>query len=281
MNIGIVGVGLIGGSLGMALRETNQHQVCGYDVDHSVHQSGKHCVDYFAESIEQLAQESDLIVIAVPIEHFKETFSKLSASKAIITDVSSVKQSVIDSVKAVCNSVPPYFVPGHPIAGKEESGAQSASTELYKNQRVVLTPLRETDQQAVQTVAEMWSSIGSKVEYMNSHDHDRIFAMCSHLPHILAYTLVNCLHGTDDCNKLGHYAASGFRDLTRIAASNPNLWRDICLSNKENMVATIQVFSKELAQIKQALETDNAEYLQKAFAQAQRYKKELDDSENE
>ena len=277
MKIGIIGIGLIGGSLGLALKRTGEHTVYGYDQDHTARQIGVQCVDHVTDSIEQLAAESELIFITVPVGKVKDVLSELRSYNGIMTDVSSVKRLVLQDIEQVYGRVPPYFIPGHPIAGSEQSSARAARANLYAGHKIVLTPLADTDHAKMNIVADLWKSIGGQVEYMEVNEHDRIFALTSHLPHVLAYTLVNCLHTSKDRHKLGYYAASGFRDLTRIAGSQPELWSDICLNNRDNLTVALKSFSTALEKITQALEANDEQYLKEVFAQARKYKEKLDE----
>lgn len=273
MNVGIIGLGLIGGSLGLALKHAGKHKVLGYD---SVADSASAlCVDKSVQSIKQIAEEADLIVVAVPVGQMKSVFAEIGNCKAVLTDIGSVKQAIVQAAEEVYGEAPSNFVPGHPIAGSEQSGAAAAKVDLYRDQRVVLTPLEHTDPGALETVAGLWRGIGAQVDYLDVEDHDRIFALTSHLSHVLAYSLVNCLHAGKDQDQVPKYAASGFRDLTRIAASNPQLWSDICLSNRTHIVANLRHFCDELERLIDVMEAGDAEQLREIFSQANKYKEFL------
>ena len=160
------------------------------------------------------------------------------------------------------------FIPAHPIAGAERSGAAAANAGLYRGRRVVLAPLAENRTQDVETIAALWSAIGARVSRMTAEEHDQVFAAVSHLPHLLAYALVSEVSGRPNSSQLFDYAAGGFRDFTRIASSHPEMWRDICMANRDGLLRELQLYERKLKDITQMLETSDAAALEKLFAEA-------------
>ena len=175
---------------------------------------------------------------------------------------------MVADARAELGALLPRFVPGHPIAGTEKSGVEAGFASLYQERRVILTPLAETDNEASEQVAEMWRRCGAIVEFLGVEHHDRVLAATSHLPHMLAYALVHQLSGLNDKEEIFRYAAGGFRDFTRIASSDPVMWRDICLSNGEALVSLIEQYQQELDRIEAAIRTGDAERLLELFGRA-------------
>jgi prephenate dehydrogenase len=206
------------------------------------------------------------------------TFSAMRdalADHAVVTDAGSVKGSVVNDLKAVYGELPDFFVPGHPIAGTERSGAEAAFAELYRNRRVILTPLQETDSEALALVERMWRYCGADVVRMSVEHHDEVLAATSHLPHMLAYSLVDSLARMKENDEIFRYAAGGFRDFTRIASSNPVMWRDICVANQDELHRMLTRFADELHELAGLLKSgDEAgllELFQRAKAARDRY----------
>ncbi len=187
---------------------------------------------------------------------------------AIVTDGGSVKGSVVADALAACGRMPPWFVPGHPIAGTERSGVDASFAELYRNRRVILTPVAETDPAAVERVEWMWRQCGAEVSRMTVAHHDEVLAATSHLPHMLAFGLVDALARMDETEEIFRYAAGGFRDFTRIASSSPVMWRDICIANREALSAMLARFSVELTDLAQAIRFGDGQYLLEVFERA-------------
>lgn len=187
---------------------------------------------------------------------------------AIITDAGSTKSSVIEAAKSVFNAVPPNFVPGHPIAGTENSGVEASFADLYQNHRVILTPLDQTNTAAIELVSSLWESAGAQVVLMEAKHHDQVLGATSHLPHLLAFSLVNTLTTLDEKQEIFENAAGGFRDFTRIASSDPSMWQDICLANKEALIEHLDHFTQDLQQLRCALEDNNGDYLKQVFVRA-------------
>lgn len=248
----IIGVGLIGGSLARALKKAEAcKEIIGSNRNSAQLKKAVELgvIDRYDTDIARAAAGVDMIVLAVPVGSTEAILRQLNGhldAKTIITDVGSTKQSVIEAVDVVFGKVPGNFVPGHPIAGIEQSGVEASSALMFQKRRVVLTPLPETDTQALNKVRMMWEQAGAEVVEMDARTHDEILAATSHLPHVLAYTLVDTLARMEQHVDIFRFAAGGFRDFTRIAASDPVMWRDICLANREAILKMIEKFSADL-----------------------------------
>lgn len=270
----VVGVGLIGGSLARALRAAGAVREvvgCGRERANLERAVELGVVDRFTQDVGEAVSGADLVFLAVPLGAMRPVLEALRgrvASGAVITDGGSAKASVVADARAVFGAVPPFFVPGHPIAGTEKNGVEASFATLYRSRRVILTPLHETDPGAVARVEEMWRECGAEVSYMTVGHHDEVLAATSHLPHMLAYALVDSLARLDEHDEVFRYAAGGFRDFTRIASSNPVMWRDICIANREALMRMLARFSGELAELAAAVERGDGEALLEIFARA-------------
>ncbi len=280
--LAIIGVGLIGGSLARALKAAQAcNEIVGGGRDAAQLQKAMRLgvIDRYETDSAQAVAGADVIVLAVPLGAMQDVLRHIAphvSAPAVITDVGSAKQSVIDAVRAVFKKIPPNFVPGHPIAGTEKSGVEASFATLFKNQRVILTPLAETDPQAIARVRAMWQSAGAEVSEMSAGRHDEILAVTSHLPHLLAYALMDNLARLDAGNGGGvlNNAAGGLRDLTRIAASDPVMWRDICLANREALLVALQNYQNELKDIAAAIAANDGAALEAIFTRAKRARDE-------
>jgi prephenate dehydrogenase len=272
--LAIIGVGLIGSSLSLALKKAAAvNRVSGYGRDRGNLEKGVELgvLDEFGSSIADTVTDADMIVVAVPLGAMQSVFRELStsvASSAVITDVGSAKGTVVAAARAELGELLPRFVPGHPIAGNEKSGVEAGFASLYQNRRVILTPVAETDARASERVTDMWQQCGAVVERLEVEHHDKVLAATSHLPHMLAYALVHQLSGLNDNEEIFRYAAGGFRDFTRIASSDPVMWRDVCLSNGSALVELIGQYQQELDRIEAAIEAGDAERLLELFGKA-------------
>jgi len=200
------------------------------------------------------------------VAQFPSVFAALKDSKALITDGGSTKRDVIAAARKALGSGVARFVPAHPIAGAEKSGAAAASAELFQNRRVVLTPLEENSAQAISRVERAWAACGARLSRMPADEHDAVLAAVSHLPHLLAFALVHEVAGRKNSEQLFSFAAGGFRDFTRIASSHPEMWRDICLANRDQLLLELNKFGEKLQQVKALL--DDPAGLEKLFAEA-------------
>lgn len=270
----IIGVGLIGGSFARALREAGMVNTicgCGRQIENLTKAVELGVIDEYSQNIKEAVKDSDVIFIATPVGSFKKIFQQIKGAvkdSAIITDGGSTKGSVIEAAKQVYGKVPENFVPGHPIAGTENSGVEASFAKLYKAHRVILTPVNETNPDALKLITQLWKSVGAQVVTMEYHHHDLVLAATSHLPHLLAYSLVNTLTTLDEKQEIFENAAGGFRDFTRIASSDPYMWQDICLANKEALLEHLDHFTSDLKQLRTALENSDGDILMQSFIRA-------------
>ncbi len=270
----IVGVGLIGGSLSLALKRAGvvKHVVgCGRNLQNLQKGVDIGVIDSFESSITEAVKSADMIVVAVPLGAMGSVFEQINSGlgdTAVVTDVGSAKGSVVQIARDTLGSRLNQFVPGHPIAGTEKSGVEAGFADLYQNRRVILTPINETDRASVQQVDSMWKHCGASIEYLDVEHHDKVLAATSHLPHMLAYAMVNYLSSLNDHDEIFKYAAGGFRDFTRIASSDPVMWRDVCLSNGAALLKLIEGYKDELDMISKAIQENNAGQLLKLFGKA-------------
>jgi len=272
--LAIIGVGLIGSSLSLALKQAGAvGQVIGYGRNRKNLEKGVELgvLDGFESSIAECVNAADIIVVAVPLGAMQPVFAELKycvSKTAVITDVGSAKGSVVAAARDELASLFSRFVPGHPIAGTEESGVEAGFASLYQNRRVILTPLDETDTDATAMIDDMWRHCGAILEYLSVGHHDKVLAATSHLPHMLAYTLVHYLSNLNDHDEIFRYAAGGFRDFTRIASSDPVMWRDVCLANGDALINLIEQYQQELDRVTAAISAGDAEVLLKLFGRA-------------
>ncbi|MBA2409449.1 MAG: prephenate dehydrogenase/arogenate dehydrogenase family protein [Gammaproteobacteria bacterium] len=270
----VIGVGLIGGSLTLALRRAgavDEIVGAGRDESHLRRAVELGVIDRFEIDAGRAVVGADLTVVAVPLGAMRAVFAALKdhlAQDAVLTDVGSAKHSVIEAARNVFGELPTFFVPGHPIAGTEHSGVEAAFAELYRGRKVILTPVVNTDRKAMQTVKSMWAQAGATVEEMDVEYHDRVLAATSHLPHVLAYALVESLSRLDDRDEIFRHAAGGFKDFTRIASSDPVMWRDILLANGDAIRSLIGRYRDDLARIEDAILREDGPSLQALFARA-------------
>lgn len=270
----VIGVGLIGGSFARALRRAGRVDEiigCSRSAEHLTKARDLGVIDTFETDPAKAVQAADVVFVSVPLGVMRTIFSAISdalPASAIVTDAGSAKASVVADARVAFGGVLKNFVPGHPIAGTECSGVEASFPELYENRRVILTPLPETDPQAVQTVNKLWQACGAIVNEMSVEHHDEILAATSHLPHMLAFTLVDSLARLNDQKEVFDYAAGGFRDFTRIASSDPVMWRDICLANQAAILTMLGRFSEDLDAIRTAIAAGDSEGILALFKTA-------------
>lgn len=270
----VIGLGLIGGSLACAARSLGLvGEVIGYDRRVSELEQGlaKGVIDRQASSAAEAVAHADLVVIAVPVRATESVLRELAASlrpDAVLTDVGSTKQSFVTAVKAVFGELGSHVIPGHPIAGSEKSGVAASNPDLFRNHKVILTPDAGTDAQALAKLQALWSFCGAEVLVMPVARHDEVLAATSHLPHLIAFSLVDTLAGEDDNKEIFRYAAGGFRDFTRIAASDPLMWHDIFLANRDSVLAVLDHFTSDLEQLRQAIDQRDGAALLQVFSRA-------------
>ena len=269
MRLAVIGVGLIGGSFALALKKAKavSHVIgVGRSKENLDLARERGIIDSIQQDAAKAARAADLVLLATPVAQFPAVFAALKDSKALITDGGSTKRDVIAAARSALGKGIARFVPAHPIAGAEKSGAAAASAELFQNRRVVLTPLAENDAEAVSTVERAWAACGARLSRMGADEHDGVLAAVSHLPHLLAYALVHDIARRDNAAQLFSFAAGGFRDFTRIASSHPEMWRDICAANKENLLRELARYAGKLEEVKALLERPAD--LEKLFAEA-------------
>ncbi|HEY9052919.1 MAG TPA: prephenate dehydrogenase/arogenate dehydrogenase family protein [Gammaproteobacteria bacterium] len=272
----VIGVGLIGGSLALALKKAGFcKEVIGAGRNEQRLRKAQELgiIDRYETDYAKAVSAADVVFVAVPLGSMAEVFRKIEPAlqdHTLITDGGSAKHCVVDDAIAILGNRVKQFIPGHPIAGTEKSGCEAAFESLYQNRRVILTPLEQNARKDVDTIRAMWEAAGAEVDEMGARHHDLVLAGTSHLPHLLAYGLVDCLNQVDDVDEIFRFAAGGFRDFTRIASSDPTMWRDICISNRDAILAMMQRFQNEMDQLKDAIESEDAEQLLTIFARAKK-----------
>jgi prephenate dehydrogenase len=272
--VAVIGVGLIGGSFARAIKAAGacEHVVgVGRDPKNLEVALALGVIDSALTDAAEAVRDADLVLVATPVAQFSGVFAALAPalrSGALVTDAGSTKRDVVSAARAKLGMALAHFVPAHPIAGAEDSGAGAAQADLFVGKRVVLTPLPENAPQDVARVAAVWEACGARVSRMSAEEHDAVFAAVSHLPHLLAFALVHELARRPDAPRLFSHAASGFRDFTRIASSHPEMWRDICLANSDSLLAELEDYLECLARFRTGLEAKDGEALAKLFAEA-------------
>ena len=282
----IVGVGLIGGSLAKALRETGACQeVVGTsrDAAHLRRAVELGVIDRYDTNIARAVDGADMVVVCVPLGAMEAVFSSMAshlAADAIVTDAGSSKRSVIAAAEVAFGRSLPNFVPAHPIAGTERSGVEAAFSTLYRGRKVIITPTQANPPEAVERVRNMWQSTGAEVLEMAPDHHDEVLAATSHLPHLLAYNLVDVLGQMEERRAMFRYAAGGFRDFTRIASSDPVMWHDICLANRDAVLDAIDRYASSLQTLRQAVDASDSDALKTCFTRAKALRDQYVDVEN-
>lgn len=270
----IFGVGLIGGSVALALKKAQfvSHIVGVGRTKSSLDEALELGVIDSAETdIAKAIDGADIILIAAPVAQTSSILQSIKPhlnSQTVITDAGSTKGDVLACAKDILGEQFNQFVGGHPIAGAEKSGVSAAKADLFINKNVVLTPNAETNAHAISCVTKLWQACGANVSEMSAENHDSIFAAVSHLPHLLAFALVDDIAARPNAAQLFSFAASGFRDFTRIAGSHPEMWRDISLANKTALLNELSAYQLELKQLKQLLENEDGSGLQALFERA-------------
>ncbi len=268
----VIGLGLIGASFAKAVRKSANAYVLGFDVEKEVPPVALEMglIDEVVDDLTQVRQV-DVIIMAVPvmaIGKVVEQIRYLIPGLTVLSDVGSVKGEVVKSVQDVLGELPSCFVPGHPIAGAEKSGVTAATDDLFKNHMHILTPLPESTDQAVTLLTELWSGCGAQVVTMTVERHDEVLAATSHLPHLLAFSLVDTLARESENREIFKYAAGGFRDFSRIAASDPTMWHDIFLTNRDATLKILRRFQSDLGLLEQAIEHRDGDLLRTVFTRA-------------
>ncbi|MCK5725917.1 MAG: prephenate dehydrogenase/arogenate dehydrogenase family protein [Thiotrichaceae bacterium] len=270
----IFGVGLIGGSLAMGLRKAGLCQTiigCSRSKNHLQRAQELGIIDDYSTNPAEAVKGADMVFLAVPLGAMHPILAQIKdhlAEQVIITDGGSAKQSVKEAAEAVFGSLPPRFILGHPIAGREKSGVEAAIDHLYQDRKIILTPVSDSDQTAIDKVTAMWEACGASVECLDVKVHDQILAATSHLPHILAYELVATLVDCEESDRVFNYAAGGFQDFTRIASSDPVMWRDICIENKTAVLNMIDLFENRLKNLKVMINHQDGDAIVEEFSLA-------------
>jgi cyclohexadieny/prephenate dehydrogenase len=284
----IVGLGLIGGSIGLAIKRSNiSNQITGYARSNSTLERAIELglVDSVKDNLKDAVNNSDLVILATPLSTFRELVEEMNPflkKGCIITDTGSAKLTVIEDLKDILpNGV--EFVPGHPIAGTEESGPDAGFAELFDNRWCILTPTEDNSSNAVDLVKDFWESIGSKVEIMDPMHHDKVLAITSHIPHLIAFNIVGTANNLANVTEkeVIKYSAGGFRDFTRIAASDPKMWSDIFTYNSEAVLEMLELFSNDLAKLKAAVIKKDSDLLFSNFEKTREVRKNIIDAGQE
>ena len=278
--IAIVGLGLIGGSLALALKESKQVEtVVGIDTDDDSikYAFDNKIIDEGASDINKVISDSEIIVLSTYVGSIADTAKsvlELATDGSIITDTGSVKSSIVQEIES---SLPEnlHFVAGHPIAGTENSGVKSADSNLFKGKRAILTPTDKTDIDSKNKVKTMWEAVGAEVFEMDPSTHDHIFGRLSHMPPVVAYSLINSVLNAEDSDELLEFAGGGLKDYTRVSASSPEMWSQIFSANKDQLMDAIAIFKNSLRRIEQAIENEDFDTLKKELEKAAKAKRSL------
>jgi len=278
----IIGCGLIGSSIARAIRKNHlSSKIVSSNRSDSVNKKviELKIVDDSSSDTKKMAEGSDLIIIATPLSSYEDIISKIKnslKSGTILTDVGSVKENVINLIE---KDVPANvsWISSHPIAGTEESGPEAGFSELFKNRWCILTPSKKAQEKDIKLLETFWKKIGSKVDIMEAKQHDYILSITSHIPHLIAYNIVNTSLNIQDEKEsvIVKYSAGGLRDFTRIAASNPIMWRDIFIQNKKNTSKMIDKFIEDLEDLKKAIENEDGKKLEEIFTKTKKIRKDI------
>jgi prephenate dehydrogenase len=272
----IVGVGLIGGSFALGLKAAGAaREIVGLERSSQALARARELgiIDTVCTSPEQALRGAELVLIAAPVAQTGAILASLLPwlePHTIVTDAGSTKADVVASARAVMQERVSQFVPGHPIAGRESNGPDAAIPDLYRGKKAVLTPLPENPQHSVERVAQAWRLCGAIIHILTPGEHDKVFAAVSHLPHLLAYALVDDIANKPHADLLFQYAASGFRDFTRIAGSSPEMWRDISLANRDALLGELDAYLAQLNGLRARLANADGPGLESVYANAQR-----------
>ncbi|MEO2065267.1 MAG: prephenate dehydrogenase [Desulfurobacteriaceae bacterium] len=270
----IVGLGLIGGSFALNLKLKGfPGRITAVDINPEAIEKGIELEIIDRGSIKHsIAIDADLIVLATPVGVYESVLKQVKPNikeGCIVTDLGSVKGELVKRCEEILEGVAP-FVGGHPIAGTEKSGVENSVENLFENAKFILTPTEKTDPKAKEKIKKLWEKLGSKVIEMDPYHHDRVFAAVSHLPHVVAYSIVNAIGklSEDIGENLFEFTGGGFRDFTRIAMSDPIMWRDICIGNRENILKSIKRFKEALTEVEKLIEKEDKEGLKEFFQKA-------------
>lgn len=272
----IFGVGLIGGSFSLALRKAGAvREVVGFGRSRATLEEALQLgiLERIGEDAAREVADADLVLLATPVAQMGEILARIAphlGAQTLVTDGGSTKSDVAAAARANLGRKLAQFIPAHPIAGAEHSGPAAARPDLYQGKKVVLTPLPENGAESVARVRRAWEACGAVVSELTPQQHDEVFAAVSHLPHLLSFALVHDLAQRKNRDLLLSFAASGFRDFTRIAASSPEMWRDISLANRDALLREVKQYADELYVLYRALENSDADKLEEIFSEAQK-----------
>jgi prephenate dehydrogenase len=272
--LGLIGCGLMGGSFALALKRAGLvKRVVGYSKSPSTTERARSLgvIDVEAPSALLAVSGADIVLIAVPVSATEATFKAIKhlvTPQMLVMDVGSTKRDVVDAARRALREQVGSFVPAHPIAGKEAAGVEHADPDLYAGKQIILTPLERTHATQVQQAIDVWSALGCSVLKMTPESHDAAFAAVSHLPHLIAFALMNGITGQAQGKDFLSLAGPGFRDFTRIAASDPQIWRDIMISNREELLTQSKIFQRNLQALELMISNGNAEALEELINQA-------------
>ena len=272
--LGLIGCGLMGGSFALALKRAGLvKRVVGYSKSPSTTERARlmGVIDVEAPSALLAVSGADIVLLAVPVAATEATFKAirhLVSPTTLMMDVGSTKRNVVDAARRVLRDNVGTFVPCHPIAGKEVSGVEHADADLYTGKQVILTPIERTFTSQLQKAVDVWTALGCHVIKMSPQSHDAAYAAVSHLPHLIAFALMNGITGQQHGNEYLSLAGPGFRDFTRIAASDPNMWRDILIANREELLAQSQIFQQTLRSLEAVISTSDGDALEALIEKA-------------
>jgi len=272
--LGLIGCGLMGGSFALALKQAGLvKRVVGYSKSPSTTERARQLgvIDVEAPSALLAVSGADIVLIAVPVAATESTFKAIKhlvSSQTLIMDVGSTKRDVVDSARRALREHIGSFVPAHPIAGKEVAGVENADADLYTGKQVIITPIDRTLAPQIQRATDVWSALGCKVLRMTPEAHDAAFAAISHLPHLISFALMNAIGGQVNSKDFLALAGPGFRDFSRIAASDPLIWRDIMVSNREELLTQAKIFHRNMQAMEMLISSGDGEALERLIAQA-------------
>ena len=280
--ITLIGLGLIASSIALSAKEKwKKVEINGYDICPRARKSARKIrLCDVKDNLNEAVKGANLVILCIPVGQIPGVMKSLSGeitSEMIITDVGSVKLSIIEKLVPILKEKMDLFVPGHPIAGTEKSGPESGFAGLFEGRWCILTPLELTNPNAVMKVKNFWSSLGMNIKIMNPEHHDLVLAVTSHAPHLIAYTMVGVVNDLETVTKseIINYSAAGFRDFTRIAASDPTMWRDIFLNNKKAHLEVLGRFTEELFSLQRAIRREDGDYLLKYFERTRDIRKSI------
>ena len=270
--ITIIGVGLIGGSLAKAIKNNNLAEVVfgfGRNLSRLKDAQKSNIIDQYSIDISEALDGASIVVIATPVGTFESILRELKpyiTEGMIITDVGSTKTGIAKAAREILVEMASCFVPAHPIAGKEKSGFESSDAELFLNKKVIITPLEINTDKTINSLKKLWEDVGADVDFMSAESHDELLGMTSHLPHMLAFSLVNYLITQNPSASI--YAAGGFKDFSRIASGDAVMWRDICLNNRDQIIAHIKSYQETLSALVDAIDNQDKDKLESFFRDA-------------